>query len=180
VQRPELGDERMNSKIDDFNPSDWYAPIRKEFERTKPMRDECERLYEEMKSKGFEPFYKELHLIYALFSFNKDLFGFVHHEWFPCGSWEAPKAEWDYDYKKGFRAFDWEYKTEVCDEEFGHAKFCRDNGFSDCDWKWILNVKCVPVGFKFWRKIESAPDLYYFSKEKNIKIKWRKIKIYYV
>ena len=36
---------------------------------------------------------KTWHIEYCLFSFNKDMFGFVYHHWYPCGGWEAPNSE---------------------------------------------------------------------------------------
>ena len=69
---------------------------------------------------------KTWHIEYCLFSFNKDMFGFVYHHWYPCGGWEEPNSEYDYDYEKGFRLYDEDYKNEVIDEERSSAEFNRD------------------------------------------------------
>ena len=99
---------------------------------------------------------KTWHIEYCLFSFNKDMFGFVYHHWYPCGSWESPKSEYDYDYKKGFQLFDYEYKFEVWDNEVDMAKHNKEhyielNGDTSrdfmlsTDWKFVLNIKCIPI-----------------------------------
>ena len=89
---------------------------------------------------------KTWHVEYCLFSFNKDMFGFVHHRWYPCGSWEAPNSEYDYDYEKGFRLYDKDYRTNVIDEERSGAEFDRDHNVKgEMDWKFVLNIKCIPV-----------------------------------
>lgn len=89
---------------------------------------------------------KTWHIEYFLFSFNKDMFGFVYHHWYPCGSWEAPNSEYDYDYEKGFRLYDENYKTDVINEERSDAEFYRDYDIKGGkDWKFILNIKCIPI-----------------------------------
>ena len=91
---------------------------------------------------------KTWHIEYCLFSFNKYMFGFVYHNWYPCGSWEAPNSEYDYDYEKGFRLYDEDYKTDVIDLEIDDAKFDKEHQHeytTTNDWKWILNIKCIPI-----------------------------------
>lgn len=89
---------------------------------------------------------KTWHVEYCLFSFNEDMFGFVYHDWYPCGSWEAPNSEYDYDYEKGFRLYDEDYKTDVIDEERSGAEFDRDNNVKGgMDWEFVLNIKCIPI-----------------------------------
>ena len=91
---------------------------------------------------------KTWHIEYCLFSFNEDMFGFVYHHWYPCGGWEAPNSEYDYDYEKGFRLYDEDYKNEVIDLEIGDAKFDKEHQHeytTTNDWKWILNIKCIPI-----------------------------------
>ena len=89
---------------------------------------------------------KTWHVEYCLFSFNKDMFGFVYHDWYPCGSWEAPNSEYDYDYEKGFRLYDEDYKTDVIDEERSGAEFDRDHNIKGgMDWEFVLNIKCIPI-----------------------------------
>ena len=89
---------------------------------------------------------KTWHIEYCLFSFNKNMFGFVYHDWYPCGSWEAPNSEYDYDYEKGFRLYDEDYKTDVIDEERSGAEFDRDyNIKGGMDWEFVLNIKCIPI-----------------------------------
>lgn len=89
---------------------------------------------------------KTWHIEYCLFSFNKDMFGFVYHHWYPCGSWEAPNSEYDYDYEKGFRLYDEDYKTDVIDEERSGAEFDRDHDIKGgMDWEFVLNIKCIPI-----------------------------------
>ena len=89
---------------------------------------------------------KTWHIEYCLFSFNKDMFGFVYHHWYPCGNWEAPNSEYDYDYKKGFRLYDEDYKTDVIDEERSCAEFDRDHNIKGgMDWGFVLNIKCIPI-----------------------------------
>ena len=74
------------------------------------------------------------------------MFGFVYHDWFPSGSWEAPNSEYDYDYEKGFQLYDKDYKTDMIDEERSCAEFDRDlNIKGENDWEFILNIKCIPV-----------------------------------
>ena len=89
---------------------------------------------------------KTWHIEYCLFSFNKDMFGFVYHDWYPCGSWEAPNSEYDYDYEKGFHLYDGDYKDEVIDEERSSAEFDRDHNIKGgMDWGFVLNIKCIPI-----------------------------------
>lgn len=89
---------------------------------------------------------KTWHIEYCLFSFNKDMFGFVYHYWYPCGGWEAPNSEYDYDYEKGFRLYDEDYKTDVIDEERSGAEFDRDYDIKGgMDWEFVLNIKCIPI-----------------------------------
>ena len=89
---------------------------------------------------------KTWHIEYCLFSLNKDMFGFVYHHWYPCGGWEAPNSEYDYDYEKGFRLYDEDYKTDVIDEERRSAEFDRDyNVKGGMDWEFVLNIKCIPI-----------------------------------
>ena len=74
------------------------------------------------------------------------MFGFVYHDWYPCGSWEAPNSEYDYDYEKGFRLYDEDYKTDVIDEERSGAEFDRDHNIKGgMDWEFVLNIKCIPI-----------------------------------
>lgn len=89
---------------------------------------------------------KTWHIEYCLFSFNKDMFGFVYHHWYPCGGWEAPNSEYDYEYEKGFRLYDEDYKTDVIDEERSSAEFERDHDIKGgMDWEFVLNIKCIPI-----------------------------------
>lgn len=87
---------------------------------------------------------KTWHIEYCLFSFNKDMFGFVYHNWYPCGGYYYDN-EYDYDYEKGFKLYDKSYKEDMIDEERRSAEFDRDYHYNDSDWKWILNIKCIPI-----------------------------------
>ena len=80
---------------------------------------------------------KTWHIEYCLFSLNKDMFGFVYHNWYPCGNWEAPNSEYDFDYEKGFRLYDRDYRCDVIDGERDLAKYDND--------KWKMNIKCIPI-----------------------------------
>lgn len=166
-----------------YDPWDYYAPIRAEAERTKPLRDECDKLFKDMQARGFVGYYYDPHEIYALFSFNKDMFGWVHHNWFPCGNWEAPEAEWDYDYEKGFSTFDDVYKSDVWDEEYDSAMRDKErvaNGeppyWSYSDWLFVSRIKCIPMGKEDWRPLKDGWDLYYHTYEHPLKIKWEQVR----
>ena len=115
---------------------------------------------------------KTWHIEYCLFSFNKDIFGFVYHHWYPCGSWEAPNSEYDYDYEKGFQLYDEDYKTNVIDEERSSAEFERDNNIKGgMDWEFVLNIKCIPI--LVYKKecvgyIDGNGDKHYYKNMKEI------------
>ena len=81
----------------------------------------------------------KLRLGYFMFSFNKEMFGFVRHYWFPSGGWEAPESEYDYDYEKGFGVYDSEYKSDVIDEERQMAEMEDDRN------AFIKKVVCIPI-----------------------------------
>lgn len=110
---------------------------------------------------------KTWHIEYFLFSFNKDMFGFVHHDWYQSGGYYYDN-EYDFDYCKGFQLYDKCYRCDVIDEERRNAEWDRDYHSDDSDWKWTLNIKCIPllvykkeeVGY-----IDSNGKKHYFKKE---------------
>ena len=87
---------------------------------------------------------KTWHIEYCLFSLNKDMFGFVYYDWYQSGGYYYPD-EYDFDYSKGFQLYDKSYKEDMIDEERRSAEFDRDYHSDDSDWKWTLNVKCIPL-----------------------------------
>ena len=87
---------------------------------------------------------KTWHIEYCLFSFNKYMFGFVYHDWYQSGGYYYDN-EYDYDYEKGFKLYDKYYKEDMIDEERRNAEWDRDYHHDDSDWKWILNIKCIPI-----------------------------------
>ena len=118
------------------------------------MAVDLSKYFAEMKAEEKYPreiWKKTWHIEYFLFSFNKSMFGFVHHHWFPAGTWENPCAEYDFVYKKGFQLFDYEYKNETWECEVDLAKSDRDYDKGKIDyhigknWKFILNIKCIPL-----------------------------------
>jgi len=71
----------------------------------------------ESKEKFFRP-----HFLYALFSFDKEMFGWVHYEWYPCNHPLDP-VEYDCDLVKGFRILN-EGSEEAyeCDKDLAEAQ----------------------------------------------------------
>lgn len=122
---------------------------------------ETNRVIEQHKNDIYE---KTWHIEYFLFSFNKDMFGPVYHNWYPAGSWEAPNSEYDFDYEKGFKLYDKDYRCDVIDIEADDARYDND--------EWRMNIKCFPmlvykeelVGYK-----DSDGKKHYYKDE------WRKL-----
>lgn len=87
---------------------------------------------------------RKWHKGYVMFSFNKKLFGFVHHDWYPSGSWENPNSEYDFNWKKGIEVFDEEYKCDVIDELKRHGK-----NYPNSSDLYAAKVICIPVFWKY-------------------------------
>ena len=87
-----------------------------------------------------------------------------YHHWYPAGTWEAPNSEYDFDYEKGFKLYDEDYRCDVIDCEADDARYDKD--------EWRMNIKCFPmlvykeelVGYK-----DSEGKKHYFKDE------WRKL-----
>ena len=121
------------------------------------------------KQKEKEIWKKTWHIEYFLFSLNKDMFGFVYHNWYCSGGYYYDN-EYDYDYKKGFKLYDKYYKEDMIDEERRNAEYDRDYHHNNSDWKWTLNVKCIPLlVYKKEQVGYIAPDgtKKYFKKEEK-------------
>lgn len=84
------------------------------------------------------------HKGYVMFSFNKGLFGFVYHDWYPSGPWEAPNSEYDFNWEKGFKVYDDEYRCDTIDE----LKYLAKN-YPDSYDLYAAKVICIPVFWKY-------------------------------
>ena len=91
--------------------------------------------YEPASNKVFSP-----HFEYALFSLNKNMFGWVGYNWFQCNHPLDP-VEYDADIEKGFKVM-----TEGDEEAY---ECDSDPIYSDNDF--MKNIIKVPVGFKLYR-----------------------------
>ena len=108
----------------------------------------------ELKDKYFRP-----HFLYALFSFNKEMFGWVHYHWYKCNCIFDP-VEYDSDIVKGFQILD-EYNMETyeCDKDLAESQKRYDlygEGWTGwgVDWKFMDKVIAVPVGFALYERFE--------------------------
>ena len=95
-----------------------------------------------------------------------------------AGAIYSPGDEYDFDYSKGFCLYDKYYKGDMIDEERRNAEWDRDYHYDDSDWKWTLNVKCIPLlVYKEEQVGYIAPDgtkKYFKKEEKEYKKKWKK------
>ena len=122
---------------------------------------------------------KVWHIEWFLFSFNKDPFGFVYHNWFPAGNWEAPEAEWDYTIEEGFHTYSKEYIYDNVRIDRHYAELELDRlqaavkrgeqvDKSDIEEaKFIYNI--VPVPYPVYSEIQIGyienGKKYYFQRE---------------
>lgn len=108
----------------------------------------------EPKEKYFRP-----HFLYALFSFNKDMFGWVHYHWYPCNHPLDP-VEYDCDLVKGFQILnEGNMENYECEKELAEAQKRYDlygEGWTGwgVDWKFMDKVIAIPVGFDLYERFE--------------------------
>lgn len=108
----------------------------------------------ELKDKYFRP-----HFLYALFSFNKELFGWVHYHWYKCNIPTEP-VEYDSDIVKGFQILDeGNMENYKCEKELAEAQKRYDLYSEGCtgwgvDWEFMDKVIAVPVGFALYERFE--------------------------
>lgn len=114
------------------------------------VQEEEQKKYE--KGKAFHP-----HFVYALFSFNKDMFGWVHYEWFQCNHPLDP-VEYDSDIVKGFKVMsEGDEESYECDKDIAEwKKKVHHKGFDlyGLDWKFIDKIIRVPVGIELFYRWE--------------------------
>lgn len=108
----------------------------------------------ELKDKYFRP-----HFLYALFSFNKEMFGWVYYDWYTCNCPLDP-TEYDCDLVKGFQILnEGNMEQYKCDKELAEAQKNYDLYGEGCtgwgvDWEFMDKVIAVPVGFALYERFE--------------------------
>ena len=116
------------------------------------VQEKEQKKYE--KGKAFHP-----HFVYALFSLNKDMFGWVHYKWFQCNHPLDP-VEYDSDIVKGFKVMgEGEEEAYECDKDLAEAQKNYDlygEGWTGwgVDWKFMDKVIRVPVGIELFYRWE--------------------------